>query len=232
MPTTDPTGSQATVIFDLDHTLVPGDSFAAFNRELLLDAWWRIGLAMLAVPAIAALWSFSATRTRAGSILLWLGTVARSGDLRTRMDEFVIRHFSDGSRICSRAVEQARLHCQRGDRVIVVTGAAELLARRVCVQIGLDSVEIVGSTLRDWMGGWVAGEHCTGERKVKMLADRKVMEPWDCAYTDSASDLPLLTRARRRILVNPQTRARRLLSNALGDSLEVVSWREDGVNDQ
>jgi phosphatidylglycerophosphatase C len=213
-----------TVMFDLDHTLVRCDSFAGFNRRLLLNDWWRAALTIAASPAILLLWSRKRTRSAAVSTLLWIGTIGQSGRLDELMSAFVARQFANRSLVCAEAVEQLQRHVREGDRVVVVTGAAESLARRVCARIGCDGVEVVGSTLRLWHGGWVGGESCKGEAKIRMLAGRRIEAPWDCVYTDSASDLPLLRLARRKVLVNPRPRSRARVAEVLGTDVEVVVW--------
>jgi phosphatidylglycerophosphatase C len=192
----------ATVLFDLDHTLVRFDSSARFMRELLVASPVRLPAAVAAGPVLAALWASPRRRTQALSGVLWLATAARRGPLEPLMEAFVARHFDDTRHVCPPAVLALRRHVEAGDRVIVVTGSSELLAARICRAIGAPGVEVVGSTVKPWRGGWISDVHCVGRRKVARLASRGVTPPWDVVYTDSASDLPLLRDARRRVLVN------------------------------
>jgi len=106
---------------------------------------------------------------------------------------------------------------------LVATGSVAPLAERVCVHIGVIGVEIVGSTLQRWYGGWVADRHCFGRRKVSMLRAHG-LDQWDVVYTDSAADLPLLTHGTRRYVVNPTPEDRKKIFDRLGPDLEVVEW--------
>jgi phosphatidylglycerophosphatase C len=109
------------------------------------------------------------------------------------------------------------------DFLVVATGSVAPLAERICWQIGIIGVEVVGSTLRRWYGGWVADKHCFGRRKVSMLRAYGLNQ-WDVVYTDSAADLPLLTQGAHRYVVNPTPKDRKKICDRLGADLEVVEW--------
>jgi len=99
------------------------------------------------------------------------------------------------------------------------------LAVLICERVGLDDVEIVGSTLKPWASGLVADEHCHGAQKVRMLTASGVALPWDFVYTDSDRDLPLLQGGLERFLVNPTERARRRVARACGTTCTVLDWQ-------
>src|SRR5262245_44774512 len=143
------------VVFDLDHTLIRCDSFAGFNRYLLQRQWWRFALAAVASPIIAAFWISRRTRLVAGSALVWCGTVGMDEqELHRLMDEHVAGRFGSGTDlVCQAALRTLRGHQDEGARVLVATGAVVALADRVCRQIGIAGVEVVGSTLQPWLGG-------------------------------------------------------------------------------
>jgi phosphatidylglycerophosphatase C len=212
----------ATVLFDLDHTLIRFDSFMRLAATLLRRQRWRTAATLAAGPLLGALWlGHRSTRRLAGSTLCWLATVRQPDPLETLMDAEVAAWFAEQSSICRTALAALERHRQAGDRIVVVTGAVETLARRVCAQIGLESVEVVGSTLRAWRGGWIAGVHCYGSTKPRVLAERGLEPPWDVVYTDSAADIPLLVAARRRVLVNPSVRDEKRIA-ALLPGVEIL----------
>jgi phosphatidylglycerophosphatase C len=211
----------ATVLFDLDHTLIRFDSFARLSRTLLRRDAWRTAATLAAGPLVAPLMLHRSTRRLAGSTFVWLATVRQSDPLEALMDAEVGAWFVDGASTCRIALAALERHRRAGDRVVIVTGAAERLAHRVCARIGLDSVEVVGSTLRAWRGGWIAGVHCYGSMKPRVLAERGLEPPWEVVYTDSAADLPLLVQARRPVLVNPSERDERRVT-ALLTGVEIL----------
>lgn len=132
------------------------------------------------------------------------------------MEAFVARHFDDPRHVWPHALAALRRHVECGDRVVIVTGSSEQLASRICAAIGAHGVEVVGSTVKPWRSGWISDVHCVGRRKVARLASRGLTPPWDVVYTDSASDLPLLRDARRRVLVNASLADVARVSAALG----------------
>lgn len=220
----EPPEAPRVVVFDLDYTLIRCDSFAQFCRELLLARWWRLGLAVASLPVIAALMSRRTTRVHALSSLVWFATVGRDpAELDRLMDEYVDRHFAKSTTLRCLPAISALLEQHRGDaRVVVATGCTAALARRICDALGIQVALIVGSTLRPWRGGWVADQHCIGRNKVAMLLASGVGDAWDVAYTDSAADIPLLSRARHRVLVNPKPAHRTRIAGVLGPAFDVL----------
>ena len=219
------TPASRTVVFDLDHTLIRFDSFAWFSQYMLWR-WWRTLLGLVVSPVVAALWISRRTRLYAVSILVWCGTVGRDErELFERMDYFVKACFEYSSDyVCRGAVAEVQRHQREGARVVVATGSVVPLAERICRHIGIEGVEVVGSTLRRWSYGWVAHRHCFGRRKVSMLRAHGI-EQWDAVYTDSASDLPLLTHSVRRYVVNPTPANHKKISERLGADFELVEWQ-------
>jgi phosphatidylglycerophosphatase C len=222
-----PSPAVSVIVFDLDHTIVHCDSFAGFTRSLLLRAWWRAALAILASPLIVALALAARTRLFAVSALVWLATVGLDEEmLHSLMDEHVAERFGGQSPLgCQQAIAALREHQLAGARVLIATGALASLAQRVCREVGIQEVEIVGSSLRPWLGGWVADQHCYGRRKLEMLLAHGAGERWDCVYTDSAADLPILAFGSRRLVVNPTRADRKKIAAMLGTEFEIMEWR-------
>jgi len=214
-------------LFDFDHTLIRHDSFAVFARRLLQRDWWRVAAALGLSPALAPLLPLRRTRAVPALTLVWLATLGLDRErLALHLERHVARLASDPDALVHReGLERMREHQRAGHRVVIATGALEELARAICDALGLEDLEIVGSSLRPWGGGMTAREHCFGERKVAMLRARGFPPPWPWVYTDSAADLPLLRHAGEGFLVNP---TRRELAQALRE-LEappvVLRWR-------
>ena len=212
----------AVAVFDMDHTLIHFDSFLRLSRTLLLRDAWRAAATLGASPMLGALWLGNrSTRRLAASTLTWLATVRQSDPLDALMQTEVGGWFGDDSALCRTALAALERHRSEGDQIVIVTGAVETLARHVCARIGAAADEVVGSTLREWRGGWVAGVHCYGRAKPWLLSARGFEPPWDVVYTDSAADLPLLQGARRRVLVNPSAKHEQRL-RALFPDLEIL----------
>jgi phosphatidylglycerophosphatase C len=217
-----------TVVFDLDRTLISGDSFAGCVNSLLLRDWWRVGSVVAAAPVLLPFWATTTTRPVALWGLLWCATVGLDAE------EFAAHLSAHGEGLALNArsmvhrdgVRALKHHQESGDRVVIVTGSSAELATAFCTALGLKDVRVVGSTFRAAAGGWVVGDHCAGAQKVKLLAAAGIAPPFAVVYTDSASDLPLLRLAQRRCVVNARRGTLRTLTRALGDGrFEVVQWQ-------
>lgn len=215
------------VVFDLDNTLVFGDSFSEFSRYLIGRSWWRTTLALVFAPLALLLLAAPATRLTGISIFVWCGTVGTSElELFRLMDEHLVQRFEGHpGLICRTAVASLLSHQESGARIVIATGCVAALAERVCRIIGVGGLEIVGSSLQAGYGGWVAERHCFGAAKVTLLEKRGVTAPWGWTYTDSIFDLPILEAAKNRVLVNPTPADQTKVMAALNGDVEVVRWR-------
>jgi phosphatidylglycerophosphatase C len=197
-----PSSSQIAV-FDLDGTLLAGDSTVAWIRTLLLSSGPRFLAAVIALPLCLLLIYFRSARAIGASILLWIATFgydteALAGSVESFAGNFEagrtsLRWRKDGLRAMQR-------HMAAGERVIVVTAAPALLAERLLAP--WRRVAVLGSSLGRWQGGWVAARHCRGKEKCRALQDSGYGAVWKYAYTDSDDDAPLLAAAEHAFIVN------------------------------
>ncbi len=187
-------GSTQIAVFDLDGTLLAGDSTAAWLRMLLLSSWVRFTAAAITLPACIFLIWFPASRRIGASVLLWIATVGYDqNDLMESIEAFAKR-FEQGERSLrwrNDGLTTMDRHRAAGDRVLVVTAAPVWLAERL---LGSRS-RVLGSTLARCWGGWVIGHHCYGKEKCRTLEQNGYGTSWDYAYTDSYDDAPLLAAA-------------------------------------
>ena len=220
-------GSAAAVaLFDFDYTLIRRDSFSRFVQALLWRDWWRMAAAAGLTPVVAPLWSLKSTREIPVSTMVWLATLGLGHERLSRDLRDHVTHLArdPDALVYREGVARLRAHQQQGHRVVIATGAFEDLARSICDALGLEDLEVVGSSLRPWRGGMRALEHCFGERKVTMLRARGFPPPWRFVYTDSASDLPLLRHAEEGFFVNPTRRALQRARRALPSPPVVLRW--------
>ena len=215
------------VVFDLDGTVVAGDSFAAFLRHLITGHRLRHALALASAPLWLPALLVPPVRLVAERWLVWLAAAGiDDGAFTAAATVFAAQHAgSTGGRVAVPAVARVHEHLARGDRVVVATGCAAPLAQAVCAAAGLGEVEVVASTLvrRRW-GPPRQVVPARGAGKLRALAAAGVALPVEHAYSDSASDLPLLRAARTAHLVDPTARDLARLQRALGDDVEVMRW--------
>ena len=226
------TGSQV-VVFDLDGTLVAGDSFGAFLRHLITRAPLRCAATMLTAPVWVPAWLAPPTRLTAERFVAWMATVGLDEQtFKAAARGFAAQHAGpEAGRTAAAALTRVREHREAGDRVIVATGCAAVLAQEVCALIGLDGVEVVASTLTRRRWGLPEAVPARGCGKLRALEAAGVRLPVDHAYSDSFSDLPLLAAARTAHVVDPSSRDEVRLLRALGADVEVLRWANTAQHD-
>lgn len=219
------------VVFDLDGTLVAGDSFGAFLRHLIVRRRLRLGAAVLTAPAWLPALLFPPTRLAAERHLVWFAAAGLDEQaFAVAARDFAAQHAGVAAgRTTTAAVARLREHVEAGDRVVVATACAAPLAQEVCAVIGLDGVEVVSSTLTRSRWGLPARDvPARGSGKLRALRAAGVRLPVDHAYSDSASDLPLLLAARTPHVVDPTPRDWPRLQQALGAGVDLLRWRTQG----
>jgi phosphatidylglycerophosphatase C len=192
-------GSNQIAVFDLDGTLLAGDSTIAWLRMLLLSSWVRCIAAALIAPACLLLLWFPASRRIGASILLWIATWGYDQNAIALSIEAFAKRFESGEpalRWRNDGLAAMDRHRAAGDLVLVVTAAPVWLAQRLlAIRTG---IPVLGSTLVRRWGGWILEHHCHGQKKCGMLEQSGYGTAWDYAYTDSYDDAPLLIAARKR----------------------------------
>lgn len=217
--------SALVVLFDFDRVIVRGDSFARFARARYRRAWWRAALLLPLAPLLAML---ALTRRgrhrllRAAVTWAWLGVGAQR--YRVLAQAFGRALARDARNIVRAACTALNEHRHVGDRVLVVTGCEETLARAILDELGFGDVELLGSQFVPGRLGMRIALHNIRFEKAHRLARYGIRPPWDVAYSDSHHDLPILAAARSAVLVNPDRHALARVSARLGRRLSVVEW--------
>lgn len=215
-----------TIIFDMDGTLLDGDSTTAWMIGRIRRSWVRTAIAIAAAPLVGLLMTHSRSRRWGASIALWVASIGQNEDeLRESFCIFADGiHRGDGPIGWREAgLLTMRGHIERKEPVVIATAAPEWLAESLIKRLNLPMIAVVGSKLGPGFGGWVGIRHCRNLAKCQALWAAGHGQRWAVAYSDSADDLPLLARADRACLVNgsASTLARFRKS---GVSVELVSW--------
>ncbi|MBJ7575087.1 haloacid dehalogenase-like hydrolase [Luteimonas sp. MC1828] len=221
-----PRADAPLVVFDFDHTLYDGDSGSHLFAWLIRRSAWRTALALLLAPVFAPMVAFLPTRRIGISAFVWAGTVGfhRRRDLDALIDTYVAGHVDTiRARLLPAALAVFQAHRERGDRVVVATGAPPELARAILAFVAQEDVPVVGTLAGPRLGAVVAVRHCHNEEKMRMLRERG----WggiDIAYSDSSADLPLLRAARAPVVVNPKPGAVALFRRELPAGTPILNW--------
>ncbi|MDR6625422.1 phosphatidylglycerophosphatase C [Caulobacter segnis] len=203
-------------VFDLDGTLLNGDSTALWLWERAKRSPVRL-LATLAVAPIAGpMVALPHTRRVGASILLWIATAGLSEQqLLASCDTFARAFVEKRCKLAWRSQALAALdtHVEAGDQVVVVTAAPTCLAEALLRTLDRH-VDVLGTSLKPGLGGWIANIHCRNQRKCQALAEAGHGARWAYAYTDSLDDLPILRAADKPVIVKGGKAAERRLFRA------------------
>lgn len=204
----------ALALFDLDRTLVRADTAGLFVRYEFRNR----SISPLRVARVA-LWRLLYTvgvvdaERVARQVLAWydgrdVEELRRSTEAWFASDVLPL--------ICERGRRAVAEHRARGDVIVLVTASSQFVAERVAAALEIDHVIC---TEVDAAGGRLTGELrgplCFGQGKlekveafVRTLPAPGVRLTEATAYTDSITDLPLLSRVRHPVVVNPDFRLR------------------------
>lgn len=223
----EPAPDAPLVVFDFDHTLYDGDSGSHLFRWLIERAWWRRALALLAAPVAGPMIAFLPMRRAGISVFVWIGTVGlhRRRDLDGLIDRYVETHVDAiRARLLPVALDVLRHHRERGDRVVVATGAPPELARAILAFVAHEDVPVVGTLVGPKLGAVGALRHCHHAMKMAMLRDAGFAQPVDTAYSDSSADLPLLQAAAHPVVVNPKSKRVATFRRVLPPGTPILNW--------
>jgi HAD superfamily hydrolase (TIGR01490 family) len=198
-------------LFDLDGTLIAGDSDHSFG-EFMVDVGWADGDAWrrrndeFYATYVAGALDVHAYVDFATSV--WRGrTPQEQADIHARFMREVVAPM-----LTPQARALVRRHQDAGDLVAVVTATNEFVTRPIAQAFGVP--ELLAIELERDAGGAITGaikgvptyQHGKVARVEQWLAARQA--GWDdfdriTVYSDSINDLPLLERATHPVATNP-----------------------------
>jgi HAD superfamily hydrolase (TIGR01490 family) len=207
-----PMAARRVAFFDMDRTLVRRDTATLFlryerdigelgSKDLLQGIWWVFlyTLGFCDAPRVAE----KALRRYAGRFEAQLYDTCEQW-----FATYVRPHISDVAR---RVVGE---HLAAGDLVAMVTGALRFAAGPVARELGIEHVVCSEVEIEDGKLTGRPRQLCFGPSKVEFASRMASLE--GCSfdnsvfYSDSITDLPLLERVRTPVVVNPDTRLRRV----------------------
>lgn len=214
---------EALALFDLDGVLSRRDTMATLVIRVLRTRPWRVLAVVPLVVAAAAASPAGDLRPRLNRALVRIALRGMTRETYDRLARSTGAALAGNPRVPSEPLRaRVRQELERA-RVVVVTASEQTLARAFVDGLGLTSVEVIGSRLRDDGAGLRIAFHNVGRHKVGSLRLRGLTLDGATLYTDSASDLPLARVVWRTVLVNGGMRSRRLFRRNRRVSTEV--WR-------
>jgi HAD superfamily hydrolase (TIGR01490 family) len=184
--------------FDLDGTLARSNAVRTFFYFALAErsAIAKSAIVLVCVPIVLACVALERVSRRAFNrafyaLYRWLSPPRVRGLARACADATVIDHlFQD-------AVERVEWHRARGDAVVLVTGALDVVAEPVAARLGAEA--FVANELEQRDGrftGRLARAPLVGETKAEAVRSIARARGYDLArsfaYADHASDVPFL----------------------------------------
>lgn len=214
-------------VFDIDGTLVTGPGTEK-------RFWLRLLRAGLQGPPQLAAWCAFAWREgpRAGRAGLRRNKAYLAGLEVGRVTALAAEGFAGelGRAWYGPCLARLRQHQAQGDRVVLMSGTPDFIARAIAAALGADHA--IGTRCASEGGRFGAAPpqcHPFGLRKAELLEELRAdwcVAPADItAYGDSIHDLPLLERAGVPVAVRPD---RRLERHALERGWEVLGRRLAG----
>ena len=213
-------GHPETVVFDLDGTLIEGDSFVRYLLFCLWSTPWRI-VRCVHLPFAVLIYLL---KIKNNSWLKQVFLQAVVGGLKAHRIEHISRVFSRWiwkKKLKSQAQAKLHMHRELGQRIVLVSASPDLYVRHIARELYIENVYCteVGWE-NDRCTGTLASQNIYGPAKLAVLAENA--ESLGVVYSDHHSDLGLLLAADTGIAVDP-TRA--LLRAATREGLRVESWR-------
>jgi phosphatidylglycerophosphatase C len=183
-------------VWDVDGTLVPGDTLLPYLRRFT----GAVSLGRIVASALArhdrdAAKAAVLQRVLGGHTLAAADTVARA-----YVSDVLVR------RIRPDCLRRWRWHQRQGHRLVLASASLELYLRHLGDLLGAEAVVSTRmSVVNGWVTGHLATPNCRGEEKAKRVRDHLSIHPagqiW--VYANGAADRPTLAMADVATRVRP-----------------------------
>lgn len=199
--------SNALTIFDLDNTLIKGDSSTVWSRFLVREGWISDPDYLAREAMLMADYDRGEMNIADYVALIQAPLI---GVPQAEVDGLVARCVREEilPRVYPQAWEVIRTLRARGEQMLVISASVSLLVQAVSDELGIDQALGIDVEMAD--GGYtgvIAGTPSYQHGKVVRLAQWRLAYPQLVGevtfYTDSINDLPLCLHADRVRLVNP-----------------------------
>ncbi|MGV7223449.1 MAG: haloacid dehalogenase-like hydrolase [Nitrospinales bacterium] len=217
-------------IFDFDKTIISCDSAFYFIKSFIRNSPARILPTILLAPIGFILFYLGINKQACLSLLLWIGTVGLTNDeFSKRLETFTVSILDRPVRakIFPEAIRKIEKYLASGYSVLIISASPQILVNKL-ISINFPNglkIDIVGSEIKRFFGGFVYSNYCYHEIKVKMaLKSGYDNFVWKSGYSDSSSDIPLLHRCQYRYLVNPDNKTIETFNKHFGKKYSILHW--------
>lgn len=206
---------RAAAFFDLDKTLIATSAATAFARPFLAGGLLSRRAMLRSAGAQIAFLLGSATEGRTERVRAQLSAMVAGWDVE-RVSAIVAEslHDSIDAVVYAEALDLVAQHHAAGHDVVVVSASSAELVRPIAALVGADEVIASRMGVAD---GRYTGEiafYAYGPAKAAAMRELAARRGYDLAassaYTDSATDVPMLEAVGHGFVVNPDRVLRRL----------------------
>jgi phosphatidylglycerophosphatase C len=214
-----------TAFFDVDGTVIAGDSFLHLGRWRLSEEPWRVPILLMLSPIFMATYLFDLDRRWAKSALLWSLTVGKRKRTTVRMLNRELPQRLRPNWFCeaTSTIEDLR---KKGIHICYVSASGQTWVRGLLAQTDAGPKTVIGSKLGFFFGGVVlSSPNCYKSEKIVRIKERfgDDFEPTH-AYSDHPADIPMLRMAQERFVVNPHAKNIGIFETQLQKPFEIVTW--------
>lgn len=219
--------SRVAAFFDLDKTVIATSSAHAFGKEFLHNGLITPSEAIGLYLAKASFMRGGQSSDQMDSSRDQLTDMVAGWDVaRVREIAAETLHTVLTPTIYAEARELIESHRAAGHDVIIISASATVLVELIAQELGVDTV--VGTELAE-LDGKFTGEvsfYCKGPAKADAMRQLAAERGYDLAasyaYSDSATDIPMLEAIGLPAAVNPDRQMKKM---ALANSWNILSFR-------
>jgi len=216
-------------IFDLDNTLLQGDSDHRWGEYMCASG--RVDAEQFARQNDQFYADYTAGTLDIHAYLRFaLSPIAGLSvtDVEPLQREFMAQWVEP--MILPQGLELLESHRQAGDQLLIITATNTVVTRPIASRLGVETLlgceaEIVDSRYSGDIAGIPTFQHGKVERLKQWAADQKVSLEGAFFYSDSHNDLPLLELVTHPVAVDPDAK---LLIVAKAKGWSVISLRDNG----
>ena len=213
------------VFFDLDETTTRHDTLLPYALGFLLRFRpWRLPLLLTVIPSVL---QFLARRVDEGRVKESFIKATLGGVRKNQLDawtaRFVPRVIANGT--FANALQKIAEHRRRGDYLVLMSASTDIYVPAIAAALGFNETICTGVR---WNGDRLDGALTTPNRKTaekaRCFTQARAQHPGltTVAYGNSFTDLPHLQLANQGVLVNGNSKARRVAQDL---AITCVEWR-------
>lgn len=213
-------------VFDFDKTIVSKDTYYEFLIWMIKKSIVRILFIICFSPIIIAFLATDNHRKKAVNIVSFIATFKRKSSLFKLRKDFIDYFFNRlGAVVYDDAISKIEYHLKKGELLLILSGCPSWLLKGVIKNIGIKNTKYVGSRQKLILGSLQTKQYCYSFNKVNMAEDYGFKSDfWYYGYSDSTSDIPFISKCKKRYVINPDSKVIAAYSSAFNSDYKLLEW--------